>query len=86
VRRTRIVATRWRSSLAPLNEVRTPAALGSVMNEGASYVLAGAFVGFLVERHGLPRFRGVYETGDYAKAYGRSFATLEREWRASVPR
>ena len=73
-------------SLAPLNEVRTPVPLGSVMNEATAYVLAGSFVGFLVEQHGLGPFRGLYETADYAKVYGKSLATLEREWRASLSR
>lgn len=56
------------------------------MNEVASYVLAGAFVGFLIEQHGLPLFRRLYDTADYDDAYGKSLATLESEWRASLRR
>jgi len=51
-----------------------------------AYTLAGSFVGFLIEQHGLARFRTLYETADYEKAYGKSFATLEKEWRASLSR
>jgi hypothetical protein len=40
-----------------LNAVRTPRPLGTVLDEKIAYVLAGSFVGFLIERHGLPQFR-----------------------------
>jgi hypothetical protein len=73
-------------SLAELNQVRTPRPLGSVMDEGTAYVLAGSFVGFLIEQHGLAPFRTLYERGDYAEVYGRPLTTLESEWRASLPR
>ncbi len=71
-------------SLALLNNVRTPEPLGSIMDERTAYIIAGSFVGFLIENRGLARFRDLYETTDYAKAYGQSLATLEQEWRASL--
>jgi len=71
-------------SLATLNEVRTPEPLGRVMDEMTAYILAGSFVQFLIEAHGLPRFRRLYETADYEKAYSKPFATLEKEWRLSL--
>lgn len=71
-------------SLDRLNNVRTPRALGSVLNERSAYVLAGSFVGFLVEKHGLPAFRKLYEGGTYESAYGKSLETLEKEWRATL--
>jgi hypothetical protein len=54
------------------------------MDEKTAYVLAGSFVGFLIERHGLPPFRSLYETENYKKVYGRSLDTLEKEWRLSL--
>jgi hypothetical protein len=71
-------------SLAALDAVRTPTPLESVMNERLAYIVAGSFVGFLIEREGLPAFRGLYESGSYEKAYGRSLQALEAEWRASL--
>jgi hypothetical protein len=71
-------------SLEALNSVRTPRPLSSVMDERTAYVLAGSFVGFLIERYGLPPFRSLYETEKYEQVYGRSLDTLEREWRLSL--
>jgi hypothetical protein len=70
--------------LAALNSVRTPRPLGTVIDEKAAYVLAGSFVGFLIERYELARFRTVYETENYDQAYGKSLADLEWEWRSSL--
>jgi hypothetical protein len=72
------------TSLEALNGVRTPHPLGTVMEEKTAYILAGSFVGFLVERYGLARFRRLYETEDYDAVYGKPFATLEREWRLTL--
>ena len=69
--------------MAKLNEVRTPVPLGRVMDDMTAYILAGAFIEWLVESKGLERFRVLYD-GDYEKAYGRSFAELEREWRGGL--
>lgn len=71
-------------SLAALNDVRTPRPLGTVMDEMTAYVLAGSFVAFLVEEHGLSLFRSLYETGDYERVYGKPFAPLEKEWRGRL--
>lgn len=71
-------------SLEALNRVRTPRPLGTVMEEKTAYILAGSFVGFLLERYGLARFRRLYETEDYETVYGKSLATLETEWRVSL--
>ena len=51
-----------------------------------AYILAGSFVEFLIEKHSLALFRSLYETTDYEKVYGKSFGTLEKEWRASLSR
>jgi len=55
------------------------------MDERTAYILAGSFVGFLIERYELTLFRSVYETESYDQIYGKSFGTLEREWRLSLP-
>jgi hypothetical protein len=71
-------------SLEALNGVRTPRPLSSVMDEETAYVLAGSFVGFLIEGYGLPVFRSLYETENYGKVDGKSLDTLEKEWRLSI--
>jgi hypothetical protein len=54
------------------------------MDEETAYILAGSFVGFLIETYGLPSFRSLYETENYEKVYGKSLDTLEKEWRVSI--
>jgi hypothetical protein len=71
-------------ALAVLNAVRTPAPLSQVADTRAAYIVAGSFVGFLIEQYGLPTFRRLYETGHYEEAYGKSLQRLEEEWRAHV--
>ena len=71
-------------SLDALNDVRTPRPLGTIMEEKTAYILAGSFVGFVIERYGLASFRGVYETGNYEQVHGKSLRTLEQEWRVSL--
>jgi hypothetical protein len=71
-------------SLDALHSVRTPRPLGTVMEERTAYILAGSFVGFVIERYGLTLFRQVYETGNYEQVYGKSLGTLEQEWRVSL--
>jgi hypothetical protein len=71
-------------SLETLNSVRTPRPLSTVMNEETAYVLAGSFVGFLVEKHGLPAFRRLYGSENYEIVYGKALLLLERDWRSSL--
>lgn len=68
-------------SLERLNAVRTPRPLGTELEESSAYVLAGSFVGFLIEKYGLPEFRKLYEGGTYESAYGKPLEALEKEWR-----
>ena len=72
------------ASLDPLDGVRTPTPLGAVLSEPGAYLLAGSFVGFLIERYGLEEFRKLYGQGSYEAAYGKSLAALEKEWRAAI--
>lgn len=47
-----------------------------------SYTLSGSFCRFLLDRHGARRFRVLYATSDFRRAYGRPASALAREWRA----
>lgn len=71
-------------SLDALHRVRTPRSLGTVIDEKTAYILAGSFVGFVIERYGLASFRSLYETENYAQVYGKSLGTLEQEWRVGL--
>ena len=72
------------SSLEPLNTVRTPRPLRTVMQEQTAYILAGSFVQFLIENYGLTLFRNLYEVGSYDLVYGKNLTALEREWRIEL--
>jgi hypothetical protein len=66
----------------------------------AAYLVAGSFVGFLIERYGLPRFRLLYDLtpmrpgergggGDasrYRAIYGSSLEALADQWRRYLAR
>lgn len=74
------------SSLEPLDNVRTPRPLRTVMQEQDAYILAGSFVDFLIENYGLAMFRKLYEVGSYDLVYGKNLTDLEREWRIDLQR
>ena len=73
-------------SLEPLNNVRTPRPLRTVMQEQTAYILAGSFVGFLIENYGFGMFRNLYEVGSYDSVYGKNLTALETEWRIDLRR
>lgn len=73
-------------SLETLNSVRFPQPLSTVIDERTGYLLAGSFVQFLVEKHGLSQFRTLYESGDYGNTYQKSLQVLEKEWRSNIER
>ena len=85
-------------ALARLDAIATPMRLrlvGKIDQKGA-YLVAGSFVGFLIARHGLDKFRRLYaltplrpgvrggggDTARYRTIYRRSLETLDDEWRA----
>ena len=74
------------SSLERLTKVRTPRPLRTVMQEEAAYILAGSFVGFLIENYGLQMFRNLYEGGNYESVYEKNLTVLETEWRSDLRR
>jgi hypothetical protein len=84
LRRSAVRSVSGVKSLESLNSVRTPRPLSSVMDEKTAYILAGSFVGFLIETYGLLSFRSLYETDNYEKVYEKSLDTLEKEWRVSI--
>jgi len=57
------------NSLEALNRLRTPRPLGTVMDEKTAYIVAGSFVGFVIERYSLALFRRLYETENYEQVY-----------------
>jgi hypothetical protein len=87
-------------SLEPLDTVRTGQPFGidpsdnprlksrfaffAAVDRWSAYVVAGSFVGFMIERDGLAQFRALYKTWDYKKTYGKSLKVLEKEWRVSL--
>jgi hypothetical protein len=72
------------SSLSVLNAGRMLTVRDSVGARQTAKTLAGSFVGFLTEKHGLGKFRDLYETKNYDNVYGKSLEILEREWRSSL--
>ena len=72
------------SSLERLNNVTSPRPLSTVIHEQSAYILAGAFVGFLIEKYGVAMFRNLYETGSYEGVYAKSLSAFEEEWRNEV--
>jgi hypothetical protein len=54
------------------------------MNEETAYLLAGSFVGFLIEKHGLPAFRRLYGSGNYEIVYGKALLLVETDWRSHL--
>jgi hypothetical protein len=74
----------WSEFAGAVKNVTFPRPLSTVMDERSAYILAGAFVGFLIEKYGLAMFRTLYETGSYEKVYTKSLPVLEGEWRVEV--
>jgi len=48
---------------------------------GASYVVAGSFCRYLIDRYGMRRFKMLYRTGEFTILYGKPLPMLVREWR-----
>ena len=55
--------------------------------EGVTYIESASFLGFVIERYGMEKFKDVWKGGfkRLPKALGRSVPELEAEWRASLP-
>lgn len=84
-----------RTDIAALEQVATPSRLQlDGLNSRDAHIVAGSFVGFLIERHGLAQFRRLYAStplverernaGDpdrWRTTYGISLAGFITEWR-----
>lgn len=51
-----------------------------------SYVLAGSFSRYLIDQHGLRRFKRLYRTGDFKSGYNKELDRLVWEWRRYLNR
>jgi len=49
-----------------------------------NFYAAGCFTEYLIETHGMDKFRAVYRSGDYESVYGASLETLEEAWIANI--
>jgi len=56
----------------------------AAQHSSVSYVLAGSFCRFLIEKHGIRAMTMLYRSGDYEKIYDRSLADLIGQWHAMV--
>ncbi len=56
------------------------------VHPSVSYVLAGSFSRFLIERFGIRRFKLLYQTGDFETLYNRPLHVLLAQWRRMVER
>ena len=80
-----------------LERTPTPNPLESVSPEGEA--IAGSFVKFLIERHGMDKFRTLYaltplasmqrnpgEPARWQQVYGESYESIVDAWLAMLPR
>ncbi len=49
---------------------------------GQAYTVAGSFLRYLLDTHGIERFRHLYESGSLKATYGTSAQALETRWHA----
>jgi len=47
---------------------------------GVSYVVAGSFCRYLIDRYGIRRFKMLYRTGEFTILYGKPLPMLVKEW------
>jgi hypothetical protein len=55
-------------------------------SSSVSYVLAGSFCRFLIDRYGIRRMMQLYRNADYDLMYGRSLGDLMAEWQGFLER
>ena len=80
----KLTVHQWAKAMRQLN-VAPP--LTSVMGLGfwrhagsRSYLMAGSFVRYLVDRYGIAKFVEVFPVGNFPKVYMKDFNELEHEW------
>lgn len=91
-------ALQERADIAALERLATPTRLQLADLDGReAYIVAGSFVGFLIERHGLVQFRRIYAAtplvagarnagapGRWRRIYGNNLQGLIDGWRSSL--
>ncbi|HUI10737.1 MAG TPA: hypothetical protein VL221_10450 [Bacteroidota bacterium] len=63
----------------PIEEIMSPWGFAAHQSS-MSYVLAGSFCRYLIDRYGMHNMALLYRSLDYRGIYGRSLAGLAREW------
>jgi tetratricopeptide (TPR) repeat protein len=58
----------------------------AAQQSSVSYVLAGSFCRFLIDRYGMKNILLVYRSLDYSAVYGRSLGELSQEWEGYLDR
>lgn len=71
-------------NLAPSPEAIMGVGGFSSRRASVSYVLAGSFSRWLIERYGMQRYLEAFPWGDFDDAYGRSLGELSTEYRAFI--
>jgi hypothetical protein len=93
---------RAKIDLASLDKIATPDRLEMQLGDnhlidGWTYVFAGSFVRYLIETHGMDKFRAlsartpfmpgqrvVRTADDWSQIYGASLAVLEKNWKEKI--
>jgi tetratricopeptide (TPR) repeat protein len=50
------------------------------ISSARAYTVAGSFVRFLIDEHGMEKFAALYSTNDFHRAYGRPLDALVTDW------
>jgi tetratricopeptide (TPR) repeat protein len=50
------------------------------ISSARAYTVAGSFVRFLIDEHGMEKFAALYSSNDFHRAYGRPLDALVTEW------
>lgn len=53
---------------------------------GVSYILAGSFCRFLIDRYGVERFKELYGSGNFRRWYGEDVTELVGAWQSNLER
>lgn len=86
------------ADIVALERIATPTRLqGGGLGDREAYLVAGSFVRFLIERHGMATFRRLYamtplvpgarnagSPGRWQAVYGASLAQLTAQWRQRI--
>ena len=51
-----------------------------------AYTIAGSFLRFLIDKHGINAFKTLYASNDFSKAYGKSLDDLVTDWETFIDR